>query len=325
MAWVSEEEICAAREMTAIEYLKRYQPNRLQKSSARNEWQLTDHDSFKINEITSKWHWKSRDIGGQSALNFLIHVDGMAFVDAVRQLCGESPSYIPGVQPERQRKPFVLPERYKNCDRIQRYLTGRGISSGVMEYCIRLGILYESAPYHNAVFVGKDESGKARYAFLRGIYDSPGKVFRIEQTGSEKSFAFCIPPEGESHRVAVYEAGIDAMAHMTLERDTKEKYRLALGGISAPKEGETQRKMKRPVALEHFLKMHPETEEIEICMDNDFAGRWACSHIREAYGGRYRIMENLPAEAGMDYGDMAKQAAEKNRQEKVENTHAAVR
>lgn len=70
MAWVSEEEICAAREMTAIEYLSRYQPNRLQRASARNEWQLTDHDSFKINEITSKWHWKSRDIGGQSALNF---------------------------------------------------------------------------------------------------------------------------------------------------------------------------------------------------------------------------------------------------------------
>ena len=194
-----------------------------------------------------------------------------------------------------------------------------------MEYCIRLGILYESAPYHNAVFVGKDGAGKARYAFLRGIYDSPGKVFRIEQAGSEKSFAFCIPPEGASNHVAVYEAGIDAMAHMTLERGTKEKYRLALGGISAPKEGETQRKMKRPAALEHFLKMHPETEKIEICMDNDFAGRWACSHIREAYGGRYRITENLPTEAGMDYGDMAKQAAEKNRQEKAESRQAAVR
>lgn len=52
--------------MTAIEYLKRYQPNHLQKSFARNEWQLTDHDSFKINEITSKWHWKSRDSEGRA-------------------------------------------------------------------------------------------------------------------------------------------------------------------------------------------------------------------------------------------------------------------
>ena len=39
--------------------------------------QLQDHDSFKINEITSKWHWKSRGIGGMSALRFLMQVDGM--------------------------------------------------------------------------------------------------------------------------------------------------------------------------------------------------------------------------------------------------------
>lgn len=325
MAWVSEEEICAAREMTAIEYLRRYQPKRLQRASARNEWQLTDHDSFKINEITSKWHWKSRDIGGQSALNFLIHVDGMAFVDAVRLLCDESPSYIPREQPERARKPFVLPERYKNCDRIRRYLNRRGINGNVIDHCIRLGILYESAPYHNAVFVGRDETGKARYAFLRGIYDTPGKIFRIEQAGSEKSYSFCIPPEVESTRVAVYEAGIDAMAHMTLEGGTTEKYRLALGGISAPKEGEIRKKMKRPAALEHFLKEHPEIREIEICTDNDFAGRWACSHIKEAYGEKYKVTENLPPEDGMDYGDMAKQMAERNRQRPAEDRHAAVR
>lgn len=325
MAWVSEEEICAAREMTAIEYLRRYQPDRLQRASARNEWQLTDHDSFKINEITSKWHWKSRDIGGQSALNFLIHVDGMAFVDAVRLLCDENPSYIPREQPERERKPFVLPERYKNCDRIRKYLTGRGISRNVIEHCIRLGILYESAPYHNVVFVGKDETGKARYAFLRGIYDTSGKIFRIEQAGSEKSFAFCIPPETESTCVAVYEAGIDAMAHMTLEGGKADKYRLALGGISAPKEGEIRKEMKRPAALEHFLKVHPEIREIEICMDNDFAGRWACSHMREAYGQKYQVTENLPPEDGMDYGDMAKRAAERNGQRQAEDRHAAAR
>lgn len=59
MPWVTDAEIQAAREMTAIEYLRKYEPNRLKKSTARNEWELTDHDSFKINEITSKWHWKS--------------------------------------------------------------------------------------------------------------------------------------------------------------------------------------------------------------------------------------------------------------------------
>ncbi len=53
MHWYSGEQIEAARQMTAMEYLQRYQPYRLKKSSARNEWELTDHDSFKINGITS--------------------------------------------------------------------------------------------------------------------------------------------------------------------------------------------------------------------------------------------------------------------------------
>ena len=61
MPWIPEEEIKRAREITAIEYLKKYQPNRLKKSSARNEWELADHDSFKINEQTSHQCFKFPD------------------------------------------------------------------------------------------------------------------------------------------------------------------------------------------------------------------------------------------------------------------------
>lgn len=313
MPWVTDEEIRAAREMTAIEYLRRYQPNRLKKASARNEWQLTDHDSFKINEITSQWHWKSRDIGGISALNFLIKVDGMPFMEAVHLLSGENPSYIPPERPVQERKPFVLPDKNANNGRILQYLSNRGISEPVIRYCLQMGILYESRPYHNAVFVGKDETGKARYAFLRGIYEKEGKSFKVEQSGSEKAYAFCVPAAGESRRVAVYEACIDALAHMTLEQGSQEKYRLVLGGISAPKEGERHREMKKPLALEHFLKQHPEIREIEICTDNDFAGRWACEHIKKAYETDYRIIENLPQIEGADYADLAKMKKEEKR------------
>ena len=110
MPWVTEEEIQAAKAMTAIEYLQKYQPNRLKKTNTRNEWELTDHDSFKINEITSKWHWKSRDIGGVTALRFLTKVDGMDFPEAVQLLCAENPSYIPPEAAPKAAKPFVLPE-----------------------------------------------------------------------------------------------------------------------------------------------------------------------------------------------------------------------
>ena len=136
MPWVTEEEIQAAKNMTAYEYLRTHQAQRLQKTRTRNEWQLTDHDSFKINELSSKWHWKSRDIGGVSALRFLIEVDGMKFTDAVKLLCEERPSFLPTQSVEKEKPPFKLPERYCNCRRIRAYLNHRGISDEVITYCI---------------------------------------------------------------------------------------------------------------------------------------------------------------------------------------------
>ena len=99
MPGVSREQIDAAKQMTAIEFLRRYRPGELIKAESRGEFQLREHDSFKINERTSLWHWKSRDIGGKSALDYLVKVEGMKFVDAVSALCEEIPSYIPPVSP----------------------------------------------------------------------------------------------------------------------------------------------------------------------------------------------------------------------------------
>ena len=110
--------------MTAIEFLRRYRPGSLVKSSARGEYQLAEHDSFKINGESSVWHWKSRDIGGKSALKYLIYVEGVPFVEAVQLLCEESPMYIP-VQHEaveRERPQFKLPRKAPTNDRVTRYL-----------------------------------------------------------------------------------------------------------------------------------------------------------------------------------------------------------
>lgn len=318
MPWLSEEQIEAARAMSAIEYLRTYEAKRLKKSSARHEWELTDHDSFKINEITSAWHWKSRDIGGYTALDFLVKVDGMDFVEAAQFLSGQNPSYIPPLHVEEAPAPFELPEKAPNCGRIRKYLSNRGINDQVINYCIQQGILYESLPYHNVVFVGYDEEHNARYAFLRGIYENKGAPFKIEQKGSDKRCSFCIPPKEPAVRVAVYEAAVDALAHMTLEEGKADKYRLSLGGISAPKEGEIHKTFKKPSALESFLEKHPEVTEIELCTDNDFAGRWAGQQLKRAYEGNYRIIENLPVIDGADYGDMAVLQKEKSTRKRQE-------
>ena len=307
---VTKDQIDAAKRMTAIEFLRRYRPGELERAASRGEYQLKSHDSFKINGESSVWHWKSRDIGGKSALDYLIKVEGVKFTDAVRTLCEVSPVYIPPVSVPKPPKEFVLPPANRDNRRVFAYLMKRGISRRVIEACIRAGILYESAGYHNAVFVGRDEDGTSRYAFLRGTFDM-GKPFKREVSGSDKRFSFCLPSKTESRRVAVYEAAVETLAHLTLE-GTADKYRLSLGGIYAPKEGEEIHcvSFKKPPALDAFLSRHPEIEEIEICTNNDFAGRWAADHIAQAYADRYRIVRNLPEREGCDYADLAKQKLE---------------
>ena len=210
--------------MTAIEFLRRYRPNSLVKSSARGEYQLAEHDSFKINGESSVWHWKSRDIGGKSALKYLIYVEGVPFVEAVQLLCEESPTYIP-VQHEaveRERPPFRLPNPAPNNDRVTRYLLGRGVSLSAIRYCIERKILYESAEYHNCVFLGKDPQGVPKYAALRGIYDY-GKPFKREAPGSQKQYGFCIPPMQPGTTVAVFEVSLSAIRYC-IERKIHAEY-----------------------------------------------------------------------------------------------------
>lgn len=267
---------------------------------------MRSHDSFKINGESSVWHWKSRGIGGKSALDYLIYVEGVRFVDAVRLLCEESPAYTEPAHEsiERERPPFALPAAAPNNDRIVQYLLGRGVSIPVISYCMEQGILYESTPYHNCVLVGKDENGQPKYAALRGTYQY-GRPFKAEASGSDKRYGFCIPPTAESDTVAVFEAAIDAMAEMTLAGSAADKYRLSLGGIYVPEQTHT---IKPLAALEEFLRRHPHVVRMELCLDNDPPGRMATAALAEHYGKRYAVAVRLPQLDGADYGDLAQMA-----------------
>ena len=303
--------------MTAIEFLRRYRADDLVKSSARGEFELKSHNSFKINGESSLWHWKSRGIGGKSALDYLMHVEGCSFVEAVKMLCEEQPCFIPQrhEEVERKRPPFELPEKSPTTTRVEAYLRCRGISQAVIDHCLQTGILYESLPYHNCVFVGRDAGGTPRYAALRGTY-TYGKQFKAESTGSDKRFGFCIAPTAESSALAVFEAAIDAMAEMSLAGNAADKYRLSLGGIYAPEEG---RDIHPPAALEEFLAQHPRVDRIEFCLDNDPPGRAAAAALARLYGERYQVAVHLPPIEGFDYGDLAQAALEYRTRNKAKN------
>ena len=317
MPGVTKEQVAAARQMTAIEFLRRYRADDLVKSSARGEFELKSHNSFKINGESSLWHWKSRGIGGKSALDYLMHVEGCSFVEAVRLLCEEQPCFVPQRHEdvERKRPPFELPEKSPTTTRVEAYLRCRGISQPVIQKCLDDGILYESLPYHNCVFVGRDAGGTPRYAALRGTY-TYGKQFKAESTGSDKRFGFCIEPTAESSVVAVFEAAIDAMAEMSLAGDAADKYRLSLGGIYAPEEG---RDIHPPAALEEFLAQHPQVNRIEFCLDNDPPGRAAAAALARLYGEQYQVAVHLPPIEGFDYGDLAQAALEYRTKSKMKN------
>lgn len=75
-------------------------------------------------------------------------------------------------------KPFELPPKNDNMRRVYAYLLNkRGIDRDVLYAFAHAGMIYESADYHNAIFVGFDNNGKPMHAHKRG-------------TGSESSYNF---------------------------------------------------------------------------------------------------------------------------------------
>ncbi len=83
---VTKEQIAKAKEWDLLSYLQVYEPGEL-KRCGNQEYQTITHSSLKISN--GKWHWHSRGIGGRTALDYLIKVQGIDFVTAVKTLCGE--------------------------------------------------------------------------------------------------------------------------------------------------------------------------------------------------------------------------------------------
>lgn len=122
-------------------------------------------------------------VGGRTALDYLIKVQGYSFIQAVEILSRRAAALPPvsRAPPQREPRKLVLPERSETSDRVKKYLMGRGIHPSIIDYCVEKKLLFESKQYHNAVFVGYDHSGQARYAALRGAKGS----FKSEDTGSD--------------------------------------------------------------------------------------------------------------------------------------------
>jgi len=295
-SYVTREQIEQAKQMDLLSYLQKYEPDELVRINP-NTYSTRTHDSLKISN--GKWCWWSRGIGGRSALDYLIKVRGMEFVEAVQHLCGWA-EYTPSppvyaVKPP-PKPPFVLPKPNINNDRILRYLAGRGIEPEILAYCIETGRLYEDER-HNCAFVGFDNSGEARYAMLRS--SSPTSMYLREVDGSDKRYAFALPFRQDADTVYLFESAIDLLSFATLRKDAWQRFNyLSLSGVYQPRQMLSETPL--PVALAQHLHDRPHVCRIALCLDNDEAGRLAAQTICSLLPERYTTELMLP-DKGKDY------------------------
>lgn len=299
MPYIAPEIVRKVKQIDLLTYLRNYEPYELVHFSG-NTFTTRTHDSLKISN--GKWMWWSRGFGGRSALDYLIKVRGYSFLEAVQRIAGQA-AEMPLVSRSTVKtaeKKLLLPRPNHCHTQAVSYLQRRGIDLELIRYCLQEGILYESADYHNAVFVGRDREGNPRYGALRGI----GTDFIGDANGSDKNYSFSILAEGNSTKVHVFESAIDLLSYGTLQKmgsqDWRAEHLLSLAGVYQPAKEMEQSKV--PAALTRFLKEYPDTKEVVLHLDNDRAGRLAAKAISSALPRQYRTRDEPPPR-GKDFND----------------------
>ena len=111
MPYYTKEQIQQARQVDLLTYLQRHAPGELVHVSG-GTYCTKSHDSLKISN--GKWCWWSHNIGGSTALDYLVKVRGYKLPEAVGLILGEQPqlSSRPVSKPPPKARPdFQLPER----------------------------------------------------------------------------------------------------------------------------------------------------------------------------------------------------------------------
>ena len=290
MSYVNKEQIERAKKWDLLTYLQCFEPYELVRCS-RTAYSTRTHDSLKISN--DKWFWWSRGIGGRSALDYLIKVRGMSFPDAVLQIDGNPPVHMAlttsAIQQDGSNARLELPEPYETSNRVAAYLSKRGISRDVIDFCLKTGRLYESRMYHNAIFVGFDLRGTPRYAAIRGTTNTR---YMGEAPGSDKRYSFAIPADDNGTELHLFESAIDLLSYCTLEtiagKDWRQSHQLSLAGIYSAKESIA------PAALTNYLQSYPEVKRLVFHLDNDEPGRSAAAMIRQLFSQTYEISDEPP-------------------------------
>ncbi len=234
--------------------------------SGRDKRLASDHS---ITIRGNRWYDHAAGEGGFS-LSFVRRHYNLSFGDAMRLLTGENgQAPLPYIQkkPEEPAKEFVLPTANQSMRRMYGYLVGyRQIDPDVLSAFVRRKLVYEDAPYHNAIFVGLDENGVPCHAHKRSTV-SIGKQFRLNVEGSNPAYSFHW--NGINRSLYVFEAPVDLLSYISLNPEGwQQNSYIALCGVGSQ-------------AMLKQLELHPELQEVFLCLDNDQAGQTASERLTE--------------------------------------------
>ena len=299
MLFIPPETIERARQMDLLTYLQTFEPDELVHIGG-NHYCTREHNSLKISN--GKWYWFSRGFGGYNALDYLVKVKDVSFVEAVERISGVA-AYTPPTttrtEKAKKTKVLLLPKASRCATHAFNYLRSRGIAPELIDYCFQTGRIYESLPYHNVVFVGLDRYHKPRYANLRGI----GTDFIGEANGSDKRFSFSIPAQN-SDALHLFESAIDLLSFATLVKQNggnwQRDHLVSLAGVYKPKENLQESSL--PLTLTRYLSEYPNIKWITLRLDNDKAGGYMAKALVALLSDKYEVSVQPPP-CGKDYND----------------------
>lgn len=290
MPYIPSEVVEKARQVDLLTYLKNYEPNELIEV-CRGTYTTRTHDSLKISN--GLWYWFTKGIGGKSAIDYLIKVRNLSFINAVQTVMENIKIQAPISYKQKEKsseKRLKIPLKATTNDRAINYLLSRGIDKEIIKYCIENNLLYEEEKTHNVVFIGYDENKIPSYAFCRATNE---QRFMREATGSNKKYSFKINAEKENNIVHLFESSIDLLSFATLfsieNRNWREENLLSLGGIYSSKYD--VEKTKIPISLTEFLEKNPNVNEIHLHLDRDLAGRNASAFFQQVLSEKYKVLD----------------------------------
>ena len=239
------------------------QGEKVRKSGSEYEWL---DGSQKVTIRGHLWYHQYEQKGGD-AVGFVRRFYNKDYAEAVEMLLnGIGGQIITSPPIEKEHKLFKLPPRNDRMSRVFSYLLlTRGIDKDVIYEFVRRKMIYESADYHNAVFVGYDSSGKPRHAHKRGTVTS--NPYKGNVAGSQPEYSFHF--NGTSEKLFLFEAPIDMLSYISMHKKNWKEHSYAASCSVSDR------------VLFQCLNDNTNIKNVFLCFDNDEAGQTANKRIAD--------------------------------------------